>query len=384
MSIIQLLGSTLGLGLVSGINLYATVLVVGLGIRFDLIVLRPELHQLEVLANPVVIVFAGLIFVVQFLADKIKWVDSIWDAVHTFIRPLGAALIGAAALGEVSPESVLIALLCGGVALSGHSTKAGLRLLVNHSPEPFSNVVLSVIEDVLVVLGTYVAVQYPYVMLVIVVLFVVAFLWIAPKAFRLVRIETNAIVAVIRKLFLRLKRLFVRKRTGASSESSRSSLSSSSTTELLEIASDEMPIEYVYHLRDAFNVRDGAAVIKCAAGKGIRGLRHSIGYLNITSAQAIFVCKRLLRLRNFTVPRNKIEHVHFKKHLLMDRLTLRVGGKQHVFYFFKDVSNRGEVIRRILSSEMNVVAEPFHKPEVKHQKALTPIGGKNKVHRSFG
>lgn len=356
MGVIQLLGSTLGLGLVSGINLYATVLVVGIGIRSGLIVLRPELHQLDVLANPAVIVVAGLIFVVEFLADKIKWIDSIWDAVHTFIRPLGAALIGAAALGEVSPESVVIALLCGGVALSGHSTKAGLRLLVNHSPEPFSNVALSLIEDVLVVLGTYVAVQYPYLMLIIVVLFVGAFLWFAPKAFRLLRIETNAILAVLKKLFLKVKGLFVRKRAVvASSESHRSTLQSSSTSKLHEIANDEMPIEYVYHLRDAFNVRDHAAVIKCAAGKGVRGLRHSIGYLNITSTEAIFMCKRLLRLRNYAVPRNKIEHVHFKKHLLMDHLTLRVGGKQHVFYLFKDVSNRGEVISRVLRINENAL-----------------------------
>jgi len=337
LSVIQLLGSTLGLGLVSGINLYATVLVVGLGIRLGVIVLRPELNQLEVLANPVVMVVAGLIFVVEFLADKIKWVDSIWDAVHTFIRPLGAAFIGAAALGEVSPESVVIAFLCGGVALSGHSTKAGLRLLVNHSPEPFSNVALSLTEDVLVVLGTYVAVQYPYVMLVIVVLFVVCFLWFAPKALRLLRIETNAIVAVFKKLFLKVKR--------------RSTLQSSTISRLPEIANDEMPIEYVYHLRDAFKVGDQAAVIKCAAGKGVRGLRHSIGYLNVTSTEAIFMCKRLLRLRDYALPRSKIEHVHFKKHLLMDRLTLRVGGKQHVFYFFKDASNRGEIISRALRGE---------------------------------
>lgn len=354
MGVIQLLGSTLGLGLVSGINLYATVLVVGIGIRSGLIVLRPELHQLDVLANPAVIVVAGLIFLVEFLADKIKWIDSIWDAVHTFIRPLGAALIGAAALGEVSPESVVIALLCGGVALSGHSTKAGLRLLVNHSPEPFSNIALSLIEDVLVVFGTYVAVQYPYVMLIIVVLFLGAFLWFAPKAFRLLRIETNAILAVLKKVFLKVKGLFVRKRAVvASSESHRPTLQSSSTSKLHEIANHEMPIEYVYHLRDAFNVRDHAAVIKCAAGKGVRGLRHSIGYLNITSTEAIFMCKRLLRLRTFAVPRNKIEHVHFKKHLLMDRLTLRVGGKQHVYYLFKDVSNRGEVISRVLRINEN-------------------------------
>jgi hypothetical protein len=349
LGVIQLLGSTLGLGLVSGINLYATVLVVGLGIRLGIIVLHPELHQLEVLTNPAVIVVAGLIFAVEFLADKIKWIDSIWDAIHTFIRPLGAALIGVAALGEVSPESVVIASLCGGVALSGHSTKAGLRLLVNHSPEPFSNVALSLTEDVLVVLGTYLAVQYPYVMLIIVALFVVAFVWFAPKALRLLRIETNAIFAVLKKLFLKVKRLFVRKRAGGAS----------STSKLSEIPNDEMPIEYVYHLRDAFNVRDHAAVIKCVAGKGVRGLRHSIGYLNITSTEAIFMCKRLLRLRNYAVPRNKIEHVHFKKHLLMDHLTLRVAGKQHVFYLFKDVSNRGEMISRALRvSESDLGNEP--------------------------
>jgi Domain of unknown function (DUF4126) len=349
LGVIQLLGSTLGLGLVSGINLYATVLVVGLGIRFGVIVLRPELHQLDVLANPVVIVIAGLIFVVEFLADKIKWIDSLWDAVHTFIRPLGAALIGAAAFGEVSPESVVIALLCGGVALSGHSTKAGLRLLVNHSPEPFSNVALSLIEDVLVVLGTYVAVQYPYVMLIIVTLFVIAFVWFAPKAFRLLRIEANAIVAILKKLFLKLKGLFMRNRArGASSESHESTLQSSNTSKLPQISNDEMPIEYAYHLRHEFDVGDHAVVIKCVAGKGVPGLRHSIGYLNITSTEAIFMCKRLLRLRHYAVPRDKIEHVYFKQHLLMDRLTLRISGKQHVFYLFKDVYNRGEMISRVL------------------------------------
>jgi hypothetical protein len=336
--IIQLLGSTLGLGLVSGINLYATVLVVGLGIRSGLITLRPELHQLEVLANPVVLVVAGLIFLVEFLADKVKWIDSVWDAVHTVIRPLGAALIGAAALGEVSPASVVVALLCGGVALSGHSTKAGLRLLANHSPEPFSNIVLSLIEDVLVVFGTYMAVQYPYVMLIIVVVFVTVFLWFAPRAFRLMRVETKAIIAVLKNLLLKLKRLFLRNQARHSSR-------------LQEIANDEMPIEYVYHLRDTFGMRDHAAVIKCVAGKGVRGLRHSIGYLNISSTEAIFVCKRLLRLRHYTLPRDQIEHVHFRKHLLMDRLTLRIDGKQHVFYLFKDISNRGETISRALRDE---------------------------------
>jgi hypothetical protein len=303
LNVIQLLGSTLGLGLVSGINLYATVLVVGLGIRTGLIVLRPELHQLDVLANPIVLAVAGVIFVVEFLADKIQWIDSLWDAVHTFIRPLGAIVIGVTALGDTSPTAVVVALLCGGVALSGHSTKAGLRLIVNHSPEPVSNIVLSVIEDVLAVIGTYVAVQYPYVMLIIVLLFLGAFCWFAPRAFRLIRIESSAIVAIFKKWFAKI---------------------------------------------DESELHDAPIIIRCAAGKGIRGLRHSIGDLTITSDEMTFVCKRLLRSRTYVVQRNSIEHAHFKRHLLMDRLTLRVAGKTLIFYLFKDAANRGETISRSL------------------------------------
>ena len=334
MNVIQLLGSTLGLGLLSGINLYATVLVVGVGIRVGFITPSPALHQLEVLANPVVIAVAGVLFVVEFLADKVKWIDSIWDAVHTFIRPLGAALIGAAALGEASPESVVLALMCGGVALSGHSTKAGVRLIVNHSPEPFSNIALSLLEDGLVVMGTYLAMQHPYLMLIIVALFVIGFFWFAPKAFRLMRIEVNAILAVFRKLFAKLRRLIARGQKAPSDE----------------FTNAEMPVDYVYHAKDKFNVDGDAKVIRCAAGKGIRGLRHSIGYLNLTPDEAVFISKRLMRLKDFSLSRSQIEHVHFKKQLLLDRLVLRVAGKQHVFYFFKDAANRGETISRSLQN----------------------------------
>lgn len=337
MNVIQLLGSTLGLGLVSGINLYATVLVVGLGIRTGLIVLRPELHQLDVLANPVVLAAAGVIFVVEFLADKIKWVDSIWDAAHTFIRPLGAALIGVAALDEMSPTTVVVALLCGGVSLSGHSSKAGLRLIVNHSPEPFSNIALSVIEDGVVVVGTYVAIQYPYVMLIVVVLFVAGFCWFVPRMFRLIRIESNAMRAIFKKWFVQIKWLLLRQKLPP------------------HLTNDEMPLDHVYYLRGKFNLEDQTAVIRCVAGKGIRGLRHSIGYLNITSDELIFVCKRLLRLRDYVVQRGTIEHVHFKKHLLIDRLSLRASGKTHSFYLFKDAAERAEAISESLHADATAV-----------------------------
>jgi len=143
-----------------------------------------------------------------------------------------------------------------------------------------------------------------------------------------------------------------------------------------------MPIEYVYHLSDAFDKRDPAAVIKCVAGKGIRGLRHSIGYLNISSTEATFICRRLLRLRHYTVPRDQIEHVHFKKHLLMDRLTLRINGKQHVFYLFKDISNRGEMISRALRSELSDYANIQQTRGVR-QPMIENIGVGNETRPSF-
>ena len=104
MEAINLLGATMGLGLVSGLNLYATVLTVGLGIRLGLITLNPEMSGLAVLASPYVLIAAGVIYLLEFFADKIPWVDSLWDGVHTFIRPLGAAVIGATAIGAVEPQ----------------------------------------------------------------------------------------------------------------------------------------------------------------------------------------------------------------------------------------------------------------------------------------
>ena len=195
----------MGLGLVSGLNLYATVLTVGLGIRLGLIMLNPEMSGLEVLASPYVLIAAGVIYLVEFFADKIPWVDSIWDSVHTFIRPLGAALIGAAAIGAVEPQTAVIAALCAGVSLSGHSVKAGTRLLANHSPEPFSNIALSVIEDVFVVVGSWLALSHPAVMVAIVVIFLIAFIWFARKAFRLIRVARSKISTFARKMTARLK-----------------------------------------------------------------------------------------------------------------------------------------------------------------------------------
>src|SRR5215210_2138927 len=185
MNVVSLLGSTMGLGFVSGLNLYAAVLTVGLGIRLGLIHPHAGLSHLEVLTNPYVLGTAGVLYAIEFIADKVPWVDSLWDSVHTLIRPLGAAALGATAMGPMDPATrSMVMLLAGGVALSSHSTKAGTRLAANHSPEPFSNIALSLLEDGLAVVGTWLAVSHPYVMMVLVSIFLVLFAWVSPKIFR--------------------------------------------------------------------------------------------------------------------------------------------------------------------------------------------------------
>lgn len=188
MKVLALLGTVAGISLFAGIRLYATVLTVGLCLRYDLLHLPQELASLSVLAHPYVLGAAGVCAVMEFLADKVPWVDSLWDAVHAFLRPAGAALIAFAAVGRLDPAAeIAVILLCGGLAFSSHSTKAGVRLLVNQSPEPFSNVILSMAEDVVAVCGSYAAVAYPLTILAVVVVFVVAFVFLARRIHRLLR-----------------------------------------------------------------------------------------------------------------------------------------------------------------------------------------------------
>ncbi len=188
MDSIALLGSMTGLALVAGFRLYATVLAVGLGIRFGVLHLQPGLEQLSVLASPYVLIPAGAAYALEFLADKIPWVDSTWDGFHTLIRPVGAALLAATAVGSMDPAwKTAIAVLCGGIALTGHSTKAGARLIVNHSPEPFSNIGLSFTEDALALFFTWLAVEHPLIALAVVLAFLALFIWLAPKIFRVVK-----------------------------------------------------------------------------------------------------------------------------------------------------------------------------------------------------
>jgi hypothetical protein len=194
MDTLAFLGSALGLGLTAGLRLYATVLAVGLGIRFGLLHPHAGLEHLSVLASPYVLIPAGIAYALEFFADKIPWVDTVWDTIHTVIRPVGAALVGATAVGTIDPKAkVAVALLCGGVALTSHSTKAGTRLLVNHSPEPFSNMGVSLAEDGLALFLIWLSIQHPLVMLGIAAAFLALFIWLAPKIFRLIRRSIRAV-----------------------------------------------------------------------------------------------------------------------------------------------------------------------------------------------
>src|SRR3954462_5633511 len=149
----------MGFSFAAGLNLYATVAILGLASRFDWVQLPP---QFKLFDNDIVIGAAIVMYLVEFVADKVPWFDSVWDAVHTAIRPIGGALIAVATLGHASPTvQGLAALLGGSLAASTHLTKAGTRLVANASPEPVTNGIVSLTEDAFAVGLGFLALKYP-------------------------------------------------------------------------------------------------------------------------------------------------------------------------------------------------------------------------------
>lgn len=185
LEILATLGRTMGFSFAAGINLYATVAILGLAERFGWVDL-PE--QFRVFDNDIVIAVAIILYVVEFVADKIPWVDSVWDAVHTVVRPIGGAVIAVATLGDASPTTKgLVALLGGTLATGTHLTKAGTRAAANTSPEPFSNWALSLAEDVFVVGLSALALKYPIAAALVVIAGVVVMISFAAWIIRAVR-----------------------------------------------------------------------------------------------------------------------------------------------------------------------------------------------------
>jgi hypothetical protein len=180
--IIKTIALTMGVAWASGINLYAAILVLGILGSSGNITLPPGLM---ILTDPLIITAAGVMYAVEFFADKIPGVDNGWDTIHTFIRiPLGA-LLAAGAVGEMNPAiAIAAALLGGGLAASTHATKAGARVLINTSPEPITNWFTSLGEDAVVIVGLWTALHYPLVFVCFLVVFIFLMVWLLPKLWR--------------------------------------------------------------------------------------------------------------------------------------------------------------------------------------------------------
>jgi hypothetical protein len=190
----------MGSAWLSGFNLYATVVTLGLLAHFHLVTLPGDL---DLVSQWWVIAIAGVLYLVEFLADKIPIVDSVWDAIHTFIRVPAGAILAASAFAHFSPAVRVAALLAGGsLALGSHATKASVRMTANASPEPVSNFLLSTMEDIFTIALTAIAAFHPIVILVVVIVFVILLIWLGPKLFRAVRRMLTQTRALLHASFL--------------------------------------------------------------------------------------------------------------------------------------------------------------------------------------
>jgi len=189
------IGTAAGSAWLSGINLYATVVTLGILQKFHLVKLP---GGLDMLGDWRLIGLAATMYVIEFVADKIPAVDSAWDAIHTFIRVPAGAILAATAFADFDPAVKMAAMILGGgIALSSHGTKAATRLAANASPEPVSNVALSLTEDVVAFGSTILMVFFPVAMLIIVIIFLIVAIWLLPKIARALR----RLIARVRGLF---------------------------------------------------------------------------------------------------------------------------------------------------------------------------------------
>jgi len=286
--VIHLLGSVMGLALVSGINLYATILTVGLGIQFGFIHLPPELSALSVLGHPYVLMAASITYTLEFFADKIPWVDSLWDTFHTFIRPVGGALLGMKAVG--------------------------------------ANIALSFGEDISVITGTWAALEYPVTMFVVTILFIAGFIFWAPKIFRLLRVEMLAILSLFQTFF------------------DRNDISDDS------ILSDEIPDDLYAQIQADTAPEEKAFCIRCVSGKGIETGRNQIGFLYMAGDRLSFITRKNFHIRKTHFDIFRIMEPAFYKKRLLDRLVFSYGQNRICLLMFKNSQNKGQRIAEILET----------------------------------
>ena len=325
MDILQQLGTALGIGLLSGIRLYLTILGLGAAIRFHWIALESSQSGLAILADWRVMTVAGIACAIEFVADKVPWVDSMWDSLHTFIRPVGAIILGARAFMHADPAvQAILAILCGGLAFSGHSAKAAARLAVNHSPEPFSNIALSLAGDAAVPIATWTAFHFPLLTLGFVVVFVLVFGWLAPRAVRAIRLEMTALAAAFGRWF------------GGSDRGQAPSFGPGTTLprEFQDVLRP-LPENVLSVLRAKGGEPRFEMGVRAAATKSILGLNQSIGYLCVTGDELVFITKRLLRDKTWNVRLEDISQATWSGGVFLDKLYLTTPGGEVKFDILK-------------------------------------------------
>ena len=312
MQTVELLGSVLGLAFVAGIRLYATILAIGLGLHFDLLHLPRQLEGLSILGHPLIIAAAAFAYLAEFFADKIPWVDTLWDSFHVLIRPIGAALLALAAIGTLDPlAQVLVVLLCGGVALSTHATKAGVRFVVNHSPEPFTNAGVSLAEDVFAIPMVWLSLVHPLVSLGIVAVAMTAIGVILPRLFRLIRVEGLAIVALVRTWFAGAHRLSPAMLRGLVPADVQQ-----------RISTDERSGEPL--------------IVRGVAGQGLGVPRNSVGVLLLAESRLVFVAAGRFRRRQWQLPLDRVRGLSLQRRMLFDRLVIDSDAGSASLHLFKD------------------------------------------------
>ena len=352
MHILDQLGVALGLATLAGVNLYLTVFLTGLAVRFDWLQLAQQHQALDVLGHPGVLIVAGLLFAMEFLADKIPWVDSMWDSVHTFIRPVGGVLLGLQAVGDMPVYvQVAAALVAGGAALTTHTAKAGTRLAVNHSPEPVSNITLSVAEDAGVAGGVVLTLMHP----------AVAF---------------AVFGAILITLWLLLPRLWRSSKTTMWLMWQKVKLPARVLT-----GEDPVKLKQVMNnsLRDLLRVHgnldeaDVHTAVRCltARCKGVRGLTSNLDGALILSSNpdaAWFAATRGLRDRLFPLPLTDAS-VRVESRFLSENLVIEGSAVRAVFRFHR---GQRELVEAVLARMNEMLARQKVEP-VSAESVPSPI-----------
>ena len=278
------------------------------------------------LTNPIVMVVAAVAFTAEFFADKVPWVDSLWDGFHTFVRPLGAVIPGATVLGPIDPAlKSIVVVLCGGVAFASHNSKAATRLAVNHSPEPLSNIGLSLVEDLFAPFGVWLSLKHPVVVLALVCAFLFVFAWVSPKAFRLIKLQLAALWSWIanRPVLRASESLF---------DIAKIRPEAVEAFSIVARCAAPLPDDHAQVVVKISNSKGTAIGIRCAATKKIKCLRISIGYLTGSDEEILFVAKRFFRYRVHRINLGEILGAELKKGILMNRLVLRTPPGEITFY----------------------------------------------------